>query len=52
MIFYGYFNLPQHLLGNIANCSSERGDGVGSVEIENCEEILMLEMFAGIHSAS
>ena len=52
MIFNSNFNLPQYLLGDLAGCRPQGGDGGGRVEIEYGQKILMLEILIGVDTAA
>ncbi|MGI6182045.1 MAG: hypothetical protein ACOYIE_08215 [Agathobaculum sp.] len=52
IIFDGNFNLPQHLLVNLADHRAEGGNGLRGIEIEDTEEILMLKVVLRLQSAS
>lgn len=52
MIFDGDFNLPQHFFACFTDRRAECGDGIGRVEIEDAQKILMLKVFVGFQSAA
>lgn len=52
VIFDGNFNLPQHPFRLFADRRAECGDGIGRVEIEDAQKILMLKVFVGFQSAA
>lgn len=52
MIFDGDFDLPQHPFTCFADRRSEGGDGIGRVEIEDAQKVLMLKVFIGFQPAA
>ena len=51
-MFDGDFNLPQNLLGGVADNRAKSGDGVTGVEVEYAQKILMLKVIAGVQTAA
>ncbi|WP_242822064.1 hypothetical protein [Ethanoligenens harbinense] len=52
LIFDGDFDLPQHPFACLTDRRAEGGDGIGRVEIEDAQKILMLKVFVGFQSAA
>ncbi|WP_255575524.1 hypothetical protein [Caproiciproducens faecalis] len=52
VIFNGDFDLPQYLFACFADCRAEGGDGIGRVEVEDAQKILMLKVFVGFQPAA
>ncbi|WOC31647.1 MULTISPECIES: hypothetical protein [Caproicibacterium] len=52
VFFDGDFDLPQHPFARFADRRTEGGDGIGRVEIENAQKILMLKVFVRIEAAA
>ena len=52
VIFNADFDLPQHLLTSFADRRAEGGYGIGCVEIEDAQKVLMLKVFVGFQSAA
>ena len=48
----GDFNLPQHLLIDLADRRAEGGDGLRGVEIKYAQKILMLKVFVRFQPAA
>ena len=52
VIFDGDFDLPQYPFTCFADRRAEGGDGIGRVEIEDAQKILMLKVFVGVEAAA
>lgn len=52
LIFDGDFDLPQHPFACFTDRRAEGGDGIGRVEIENTQKVLMLKVFVGVEAAA
>ena len=52
LIFNSDFNLPQHPFACFADRRAEGGDGIGRVEIEDAQKILMLKVFVRFQPAA
>lgn len=52
LIFNSDFNLPQHPFTCFADRRAEGGNGIGRVEIEDAQKVLMLKIFVGFHPAA
>ena len=52
IISYRYFNLPQYLLIDFADCRSEGGDSLGGIEIKNAQKIFVLKAVVRLQSAA
>jgi hypothetical protein len=52
LIFNSDFNLPQHPFACFADRRTEGGDGIGRVEIEDAQKVLMLKVFIGVEAAA
>jgi hypothetical protein len=52
MIFDGDFDLSQHLFACFADRRAEGGDGIGRVEIEDAQKVLMLKVFVRFQPAA
>lgn len=48
----GHFNLPQNLLVNIADRSTEGSNGLRGVKIKDTQEILMIKVGSRLHTAA
>jgi hypothetical protein len=52
IIFDGDFDLPQHPFACFADRRAEGGDGIGCVEIEDAQKVLMFKVFVGFQPAA
>ncbi|WP_326975393.1 hypothetical protein [Caproicibacter sp. BJN0012] len=52
VIFDGDFDLPQHPFACFTDRRAEGGDGIGRVEIEDTQKVLMLKAFVGVEAAA
>jgi len=52
VIFNGDFDLPQHPFACLTDRRAEGGDGIGRVEIEDAQKVLMLKVFVGVEVAA